>query len=305
MAKRIEPKLVKGMRDQLGAQLRQRRAMTATISTVFERFGFTPLETPALEFVETLTGAKAGETGQRIYTWSHEEDGVELGLRFDLTVPLARFVAAHPEVRRPFKRYQTGSVFRVDKPGAGRFREFTQFDIDVVGTPSMLADAEIMVAMATALRELGLPEHSILWNHRGILNAALNKSGVEPKRATAVIRVLDKADKIGHDGVLAELGDGRVDGESGARIEGLGLPRSQIEGIAGFLAIEAGSDDALVDAVRAHLMGVKGAADPIREMEDLREYLRALGENGDSVRFDPRLARGMDYYTGPIFEATL
>jgi len=305
MAKRIQAKLVKGMRDQLGEVLRRRADMLQTVRSVFERFGFTPLETPAVEFVQTLTGAKAGETGQRIYTWTHDEDEVELGLRFDLTVPLARFVAAHPELRRPFKRYQTGSVFRVDKPGAGRFREFTQFDIDVVGTTSMLADAEIMVAMATALRELGLPEHSIRWNHRGILNCALRNAGVADAQSTAVIRVLDKEDKIGAEGVRLELGPGRVDAESGAKIDGLGLDTKTIDGIVAFLELSTDSQDGLVDAVATYLEGTKGADDALREIAQLRGFLAALGEKGNNILFTPSLARGMDYYTGPIFEATL
>jgi histidyl-tRNA synthetase len=151
---RIKPRLVKGMRDQLGEPILRRQEMLTAIRSVFERFGFRPLETPIVEFAQTLTGSQSGETSQRIYTWNHEEDQVELGLRFDLTVPLARFVAANPQLRRPFKRYQTGPVFRVDKPGAGRFREFIQFDIDTVGTSSMMADAELLVAMGTVLEEL-------------------------------------------------------------------------------------------------------------------------------------------------------
>jgi len=302
---RIKPQLVKGMRDQLGEPILRRQEMLTTIRSVFERFGFRPLETPAVEFAQTLTGSKAGETSQRIFTWNHEEDQVELGLRFDLTVPLARFVAANPQLRRPFKRYQSGPVFRVDKPGAGRFREFTQFDIDTVGTPSMMADAEILVAMGTVLEELGLPRYTLRWNHRGILNAALLRAGIQPDLSTAVIRVLDKEDKIGVDGVRKELGPGRVDTESGAKIDGLGLPAEQIDAVMAFLDLEAADDDALIEAIAAHLDGVKGAEDAMREVKDLRVFVGALGAPTDRIRFAPRLARGMDYYTGPIFEATL
>jgi histidyl-tRNA synthetase len=305
MSQRIEPKLVKGMRDQIGEVLRRRGLMLERLRAAFERFGFTPLETPIVEFVQTLTGAKAGETGQRIFAWRHDEDEVELGLRFDLTVPLARFVAAHPELRRPFKRYQTGSVFRVDKPGLGRFREFVQFDIDVVGTASMLADAEIMAAMATALAELGLPEHTIRWNHRGILNAALERAKVPAEQHTAVIRVLDKEDKIGAEGVRAELGSGRTDEESGARIDGLKLPATQIDAIDEFLALDAAGDEAMLRAL-ASLLGAAPKADEVlREVDELRDFTRALGVDSARLCFVPRLARGMDYYTGPIFEATL
>jgi histidyl-tRNA synthetase len=302
---RIEPRLVKGMRDQLGGPILRRQRMLDTIRRVFERFGFRPLETPVVEFAQTLTGSKAGETSQRIFTWHHDEDDVDLGLRFDLTVPLARFVAGNPYLRRPFKRYQTGSVFRVDKPGAGRFREFTQFDIDVVGTPSMLADAEILVAMGQVLEELGLPDYTIRWNHRGILNCALRRAGIAEERAAPAIRVLDKEDKIGAHGVRAELGSGRVDEESGAKIEGLGLPVEQIDGLMEFLDLSADDDDTLLERIRALLAGVKGADETLAEIDDLRAFTEALGAPRHRIRFAPRLARGMDYYTGPIFEATL
>lgn len=303
--RRIQPKLVKGMRDQLGGPILRRQRMLETIRTVFERFGFQPLETPVIEYAETLTGSKAGETSQRIFTWHHEEDGVDLGLRFDLTVPLARFVAAHPHLRRPFKRYQTGPVFRVDKPGAGRFREFVQFDIDVVGTPSMLADAEILVAMGTVLEELGLPEYTLRWNHRGILNAALRRAGIADAMSTPVIRVLDKEDKIGADGVRQELAGGRVDAESGARIEGLGLPAEQIDALMEYLDVDAPDEDVQLEQVRNLLDGVAGAEEALRQVDELRGFVEALGVPEGRVRFAPRLARGMDYYTGPIFEATL
>jgi len=304
MAKRIEPKLVKGMRDQVGAVLLRRNAMIDVIRGVYQRFGFQPLETPVVETLAALTGAKAGDTGQRIFGWHHEEDDVDLGLRFDLTVPLARFVAGNRDLRRPFKRYQVGSVFRVDKPGPGRFREFTQFDIDIVGTNSMLADAEIMVAMATALHELGIQNVTTRWNHRGILNAALRRAGVPDAQATDAIRVLDKEDKIGADGVRAELGPGRKDEESGAPIPGLGFPAEQIDGLMEFLDLTADDDEALLAAVTAMLRDVKGADTTLKQVADLREFVAALGES-ERVRFAPRLARGMDYYTGPIFEATL
>ncbi len=305
MAQRIQPKLVKGMRDQVGAAVARRHDLIQTARRVFERFGFQPLETPVVEYEQTLTGVKAGETGQRIYTWHMAEDDVHLGLRFDLTVPLARFVAGNRELRRPFKRYQTGPVFRVDKPGAGRFREFHQFDIDVVGTPSMMADAEIVVAMGTVLAELGLPDYTIRWNHRGVLNAALTRAGVPDDMATPVIRVIDKEDKIGAEGVRAELGPGRIDAESGAKIDGLGLPREQIDGIVEFLQISADTDDALVAKVVELLGDVKGSADALREVAELRQFLSTEAAVCDRIKFEPRLARGMDYYTGPIFEASL
>ena len=304
MAKRIEPKLAKGMRDIVGPPIRRRQLMLETIRGVFERYGFQPLETPTIELAEVLTGAKAGETGSRIYTWQHEEEDSHLGLRFDLTVPLARFVAGHPEIRRPFKRYQTGSVFRVDKPGAGRFREFTQFDIDCVGTRSMLADAEILSAMGQVLQALGLPRYTIRWNHRGVLNAALRRAGIADEHAVAVIRIIDKEDKIGPQGVRAELGPGRVDEESGAPIPGLGLPLEQIDALDAFLQLDNEDDEALVAEVRAMLAGVEGAEKDLAEIDELRAHLVALG-SAQRVKFQPKLARGMDYYTGPIFEASL
>lgn len=319
MGDRIEPRLVKGMRDQVGAGLKRRAAMVETIRAVFERFGFQPLETPVIELCDVLTGAKAGDTGSRIYHWLFDEDQVELGLRFDLTVPLARFVAANPELRRPFKRYQMGPVFRVDKPGAGRFREFVQFDIDTVGTRSMMADAEILLAMGESLAALGLPGYTIRWNHRGILNGALRRAGIASELSTAVIRVIDKEDKIGPAGVRAELGNGRVDAESGARIDGVGLPTAQIDKLEDFLHLQAADDLAAVQSTRALLAGVPEAEQALADIDALRAHLEGLGGVGAGatgggtagggvatrIRFTPKLARGMDYYTGPIFEATL
>ncbi len=304
MSRRIDPILAKGMRDLLGAPIRRRLAMIDRIREVFERFGYQPLETPVIECAEVLTGAKAGETARRIFQWRHEEEGADLGLRFDLTVPLARFVAAHPELRRPFKRYQVGPVYRVDKPGAGRFREFLQFDIDVVGTRSMLADAEILAAMSEALEALGLARHTLRWNHRGVLNGALRRAGIDASRQIEVIRVIDKEDKIGTEGVRKELGEGRVDPESGAPIPGLGLPAGQIEALQDFLALTAATDDERVEKARALLDGVEGIEATFQEVDALRSHLEGLGRS-PHVEFSPRLARGMDYYTGPIFEATL
>jgi histidyl-tRNA synthetase len=292
------------MRDLLGSPIRRRQRMIETIQGVFERFGFQPLETPIIETREVLVGAKAGETSQRIFSWRHEEEDAELGLRFDLTVPLARFVASHPELRRPFKRYQVGPVFRVDKPGVGRFREFLQFDIDTVGSRSMLADAEILGAMSQVLRALGVPAHTIRWNHRGVLNAALRLAEVQPSRAASVIRIIDKEDKIGAEGVRDELGSGRTDPESGAPIPGLGLPDSQIDALSNFLQLQDATDDGLVAKSKAFLSSAKGAETALREIDELRAHLQVMG-CADQVRFSPKLARGMDYYTGHIFEATL
>lgn len=169
----------------------------------------------------------------------------------------------------------------------------------------MLADAEILVAMGAVLEELGLPDYTVRWNHRGVLNAALRRAGIAESQSVAVIRVLDKEDKIGAAGVRLELGAGRVDDESGARIEGLGLPDGQIDPLMEFLDLTASDDDALIEAITGWLGDVKGADDALREVADLRSFVAALGAPTGRIRFAPRLARGMDYYTGPIFEATL
>jgi histidyl-tRNA synthetase len=298
----VEPKLLRGFRDYLPAQMNARLKMIATIRRVYELYGFTPLETPALEYRVTLMGYGEENTKQ-IFAFENPEEE-QVALRFDLTVPLARVVAQYPDLPLPFRRYQVGPVWRADKPDPGRFREFTQFDIDSVGTSSLAADAEILCGMYDTLRALGIERFLIRFSDRKVLNSLLDFAGVPRDMSHGVFRVLDKLDKIGLDGVSAELTIGRVDA-SGDRIHGLNLSHSSVVRIKQFLAIPKGSRREVLGSLGELFAGVPSAGEAFDELRAICDTLDGLGIPDDQVALDPSLARGLDYYTGPVFEAVL
>ncbi|HNW58543.1 MAG TPA: histidine--tRNA ligase [bacterium] len=232
-----------------------------------------------------------------------EPEGHTVGLRFDLTVPLSRFVADHPELPRPFKRYQFQPVWRYDKPDPGRFREFSQFDIDTVGSDSLLADTEIIAAMHECLTRLGL-NYRIRYSSRKLLNGLLAYAGIAAERAHALFRVIDKLEKQGLDNVKKELGPGRIDA-SGDPIPGLHLHEEQIARIIRFLSISESTRVATLATLNTLFQGVDAASEGLRELEEIHHYLEAMGIPDSQVVIDPTIARGLDYYTGPIFEAIL
>src|SRR5687768_3903461 len=208
---RTEP--ARGMRDFLPEDVRRREYVVGVIKRVYERYGFEPLETPAVENLETLLGKYGDEGNQLIYKilkrGEHEASGqADLALRYDLTVPLARVIAHHQsKLPRLFKRYQIQPVWRADRPARGRFREFYQCDVDSLGSTSPVIEAEVCAAVADALTELGFTDFRIRINHRQLLTSTLNAVGIpEPLHGTALVAV-DKLDKIGSDGVVAELGE--------------------------------------------------------------------------------------------------
>ncbi len=299
----VKPRTVKGFRDILPNQVVARRRMIDTIRAAFERYGFVPLDTPAVEYVDALVGL--GEEGTKNLFRMKSPEGEEIALRYDLTVPLARVVAQYPNLPRPFRRYQVSPVWRADKPDPGRFREFIQFDIDSVGAPTVLADAEILMAMDEALRSLGLRSFRIRYSSRKILGTLLRWAGVPERAGMSVLRALDKLDRQGQEAVLLELGPGRVD-QSGDRIPGLALQPPVIDRIRAFLAIPrtVGRGEVL-DAVESLFAGEAGAGEGIAELREIDRYLTAVGIPESRVNVDPSIARGLDYYTGPVFEAIL
>jgi histidyl-tRNA synthetase len=276
-----------------------RERIVDSIRNVYALYGFIPLQTPAIEHSDVLFGS-AGETSQKEIFRVESPEGEHLGLRFDLTVPLARFIAQHPEIPKPFRRYQVSPVWRGDKPGKGRYREFTQFDIDSVGVPREVADAEIIACMCDALAKLGL-RHLVRFSSRAILNLLLHFAGIEQELGVAVFRVIDKLEKIGLAHVRQELMDG-YDDESGARIAGLGLRRSQVERIERFLALD-GTRAEVIDKLRELFRHVPDSADEIAVIHNISEQLRAMGYGDDRVSIDLSIARGLSYYTGVVFEA--
>src|SRR5437660_10290479 len=186
---RVEPRLSRGLCDLLPDQMLARQSMIDTIRRVYELYGFVPLSTPAIEYFDILSGSAGQETQQSIFRVTNPENE-ELGLRFDLTVPLARVIAQYADLPRPFRRYQVASVWRADKPDKGRFREFTQFDLDSVGTESEIADTEILAAMCDTLSALRIDRYLVRFSSRTVLNLLLNFAAIERDRATDVFRVL-------------------------------------------------------------------------------------------------------------------
>ena len=288
--KKRQARVLKGFRDFLPEQMILRQRIIGIARDIFERHGFDPLDTPALEPLDVLTG-KAGENERLMY---HFEDagGREVGLRYDLTVPLARVVAMHQnDLVFPFKRYHIAPVWRADNPQRGRFREFWQCDADIAGSASPLADAEVIAIMAEILEAVGLPEFTIRISHRRLLESLGRAAGAPDDRATALYRTIDKLDKIGAEGVARELQAGGFAPEQAQRILDLVTKR--------------GDPLPLLAELRAELNGVEGATTAIDELEQIFRVLPDFGVAPNRYELDLALARGLDYYTGPVFEASV
>jgi len=294
----------RGMRDYLPEDIRRREYVASVVERVYRRYGFEPLETPALENIETLTG-KYGEEGNKLIfkvlrRGEHEGSGeTDLALRYDLTVPLARVVAEYRGVLpRFFKRYQIQPVWRADRPARGRFREFYQCDVDAIGSRSMVVEAEVCSAVTDVLRGLGFEEFDLKINHRQVLSGLLTASGVpEALHGTALV-ALDKLDKIGLEGVERELRERGV--PQGPDGRWLGPWQS-------LLAIsQQATDRSKVNAesmttLRSLLAGDAGALAGVSELESVFAYA-AKTDAGAHLKFDATLARGLSYYTGAIME---
>jgi histidyl-tRNA synthetase len=302
-SQRPEARLPKGFRDLEAAELRASGAMLATIREVYESYGFEPLETPAFEYTDAL-GKFLPDTDRPnagVFSLT-DEDEQWMSLRYDLTAPLARYVAQNfDRLPKPFRRYATGPVWRNEKPGPGRFRQFTQFDADTVGTENVAADAEICMLAADTLERLGLAgKYVVKVSHRKLLDGVLEAIGLDPMadaaRRLTVLRAIDKLDRLGIAGVTALLGAGRKD-ESGDFTKGAELEAAAIQTIADFLGRP------VKDAPAALASNASFAA----ANADLAQMaaLFSAGGYGDRVRIDQTVVRGLEYYTGPVFEAEL
>jgi len=304
MTETVEPRVSRGLRDLLPDQMLARQWMIDTIRGVYEMYGFVPLGTPAIEYLDVLRGSSAGgEAQQSIFTVTNPEKE-ELGLRFDLTVPLARVIAQYRDLPRPFRRYQVSPVWRADKPDKGRFREFTQFDLDSVGVESEVADTEIIAGMCDSLSALKVGPFRVKFSSRGILTVLLAYAGIPEGQAADVFRVLDKLDKVGRQKVRLELTEGYVD-SSGDPIRGLGLASEQVDKIERFLAIRSDDRREVVAQLQELLAGVENADREIGLVAKISQHLYNLGYGDDQVSLDLSIARGLAYYTGPVFEAVL
>lgn len=305
----------KGFRDYFGADVTERKQMLDRIAEIYHRHGFDPLETSAVETVEALGKflPDVDRPNAGVFAWQEADvpgggAGDWLALRYDLTAPLARVAAQfRNDLPSPYRRYAMGPVWRNEKPGPGRFRQFYQCDADTVGSASVAADAEICAMLATALEHAGIQrgDYLIRINNRKVLNGILDAAGVaEGKPADDVLRTIDKFDKVGQEGVRQLLTSGRKD-ESGAFIEGVGLTSEQAAPVLAFLTSK-GADNAetlanLSAAVGQSEIGAEG----VDELSQIADMLAAMGVGADRAIIDPSIVRGLGYYTGPVFEAEL
>jgi histidyl-tRNA synthetase len=387
MAEKVPPRIPAGMRDILPPQMIKRQYVLDVVRAVFERFGFEPLQTPAIELSETLLG-KYGEDAERLIfkAWYGETPGGELSLRYDLSVPLCRVVAMYPELPRPFKRYQLAPVWRADRPQKGRYREFYQCDVDIVGSASMLADAEIVAVIYEVLKRLGFSDFTISVNNRKLLDGIGQYAGVPDALRPGLYRSIDKLDKVGLEGVKRELLmvglpneplqplqrtarlaiQGKLDlsdlhrhlvtsteqgGEAldpaladvvASRLQELVrataaqpipsgelqavtaqlvsdlapelrayygnqvaiIPEEVVERLLALLQVAGPSREVLTE-LAAQLQGYPRAQEGIEELRSLFDYLSALGIPEEAYQFNPAMVRGLEYYTGPIFETTI
>lgn len=301
----VEPRLLRGLRDVFPQHMHARQWIIDTIRQVYERDGYVPLGTPAIEYLDVLSDTAGEETQKQLFEVLGPDEE-RLGLRFDQTVSLARVVAQYPDLPRPFRRYQIATVWRCDNPyeKRGRFREFIQFDIDAVGVESEVADLEMITAMCDTMTALGIERFRVRVSSRRVLNLLMPFAGIAQDSAHDVFRVLDKLDKLGPDKVRLELTTGYKD-ESGSRVPGLGFSDQQVDRINRFLAVRAERRDEVLVQVRDLFQGVPGAADEIDLLARMSRQLQVLGYGDEKVAYDFSIARGLAYYTGTVFETIL
>jgi len=291
MSDRIQPRTLKGFRDYLPAAMLPRERIIDTARRVFRSYGFSPIDTPALEYLEILLGKGGAETDKQLYRFQ-DHGGRDVGLRFDLTVPLARFAAQHiAELGTPFKRYHIAAVWRGENTQRGRYREFMQCDFDTIGAKSVAADAETILVVRELLSQIGFSRFTVRLNDRSILNGLLQKVGLAEKSAL-VLRALDKLPKIGPDKVADEM-------EAGA-----GASRDQTRQILQLAEI-SGSNDELLNELEKLSAGNELAESGVARLRDVVRSVAAVPGQHGTVQIDPSIARGLDYYTGIVLESTL
>jgi histidyl-tRNA synthetase len=304
------------MRDFLPDDVRKREYVIGVIKEVYQRYGFEPLETPAAENIETLMGKYGEEGNQLIFKilkrGVHEGTGeADLALRYDLTVPLARVVAEYRDkLPKFFKRYQIQPVWRADRPARGRFREFYQCDVDVLGSKSMVVETEICSAAADVLTKLGFNDFNIRLNHRKVLTGILGVAGVALDQHDAALIALDKLDKIGREGVEKELGNRGIEAVAGQRLLEFFTELTELEHAAEIAVGEDGNQKqlALNKAVLGRIVEFVGDNELGSQGVDELQMILDLGEASGvakRIRIDPSLARGLSYYTGAIMEISV
>ena len=291
MSQIIKPRTLKGFRDFLPAAMMPREALIDTAKSVYRSYGFSPIDTPVLELCEILTGKGSDETDKQMYQF-HDQGKRHVGMRFDLTVPLARFVAQHQnDLGMPFKRYHVGKVWRGEAPQAGRYREFMQCDFDTIGTTSIASDIETGMVINDLMRAIGFERFQVRVNNRKVLNGLLEKFGLA-ECSVPVLRAIDKLDKIGREKVCAEI-QANTDASQTQTAEILQLTEM------------SGSNDEILNQLEPVCAGNELAETGLAELRQLVDAMQAVNISDDNLKLDVAIARGLDYYTGTIFETIL
>jgi histidyl-tRNA synthetase len=296
---RLRARLPRGLADRGPAEISATRRMVETIREVYERYGFEPVETPAIEYTDALGKFLPDQDRPNEGVFSFQDDDEQwLSLRYDLTAPLARYVAENFDtLPKPYRSYRSGWVFRNEKPGPGRFRQFMQFDADTVGSASAAADAEICMMAADTMEALGIPrgQYVVKVNNRKVLDGVREIIKVDDDtRWLTVMRAIDKLDRLGVEGVSQLLGEGRKD-ESGDFTKGAGLDQAAIATVLGAIEPTGGA------SAGQSKVGDEGR----QELEDISRLVAASGYGPDRIKIDPSVVRGLEYYTGPVYEVEL
>ncbi len=317
--KRPKAEAPRGFRDSFAADVAARRSMLAAVTEVYDRYGFEPLETSAIEFVESLGKFLPDVDRPMGGVFGFQDDDEQwVALRYDLTAPLARVAAQYRQtLPTPYRRYAVGPVWRNEKPGPGRFREFYQCDADTVGAATVAADAEMCAMLADALEAAGVArgDYQVRANNRKVLNGVMEAIGLwtaedaeddaaQAERRLTVLRSVDKLDKFGPEGVRLLLGPGRED-ESGDFTAGAGLSDEQIALVLGFVEAERATAAETCARLRELVGASQTGAEGVAELETIAELLDAQGYGAERVKIDPSVVRGLGYYTGPVYEAEL
>jgi histidyl-tRNA synthetase len=314
---KLKARLPRGLADRGPAEIAATREMVEKIRAVFERYGFEPVETPAIEYTDALGKFLPDQDRPNEGVFSFQDDDEQwLSLRYDLTAPLARYVAENfQNIALPYRSYRYGYVYRNEKPGPGRFRQFMQFDADTVGAPTMAADAEMCMLAADTMEALGFErgQYVVKVNNRKVLDGLMDAAAISPQKWPTVLRAIDKLDRLGVAGVRQLLGSGRKD-ESGDFTKGAELNDAQINRIINFTGWAehgSGSKSSLPSnevtlanfeaAVKGNALGEEGVAD----LAAIGDAVTAAGYGVDRIVIDPSVVRGLEYYTGPVFEVEL
>ncbi|NRP17931.1 Histidine--tRNA ligase [Ensifer adhaerens] len=307
---KLKARLPRGFVDRSANDIRATDKMIVKIREVYERYGFDPVETPLFEYTDALGKflPDSDRPNEGVFSLTDDDDQW-MSLRYDLTAPLARHVAENfNEIQLPFRTYRAGYVFRNEKPGPGRFRQFMQFDADTVGAAGVQADAEMCMMMADTMEALGIKrgDYVIRVNNRKVLDGVMEAIGLggddKANDRLTVLRAIDKLDKFGPEGVRLLLGEGRKD-ESGDFTKGAGLSSEQIDKVLFFVGIQNYAESA--DDLAALVSGTAKGGEGVQELNTIRSLVVSAGYEADRIKIDPSVVRGLEYYTGPVFEAEL